>query len=60
MSAYLYLLYSRSGDLAGLTLRPGPSDEEAGSQAEHLLAAQADVATVEVWRDARLIASREG
>lgn len=56
MSAYLYLLFSRPGMLAGLTLAAGPDDGCAGREAERLLHTHEDVRLVEVWRDARLVA----
>ena len=55
MSAYLYLLFSKPGQLSGLTLEAGADDRCAGREAERLLHAHDDVRLVEVWRDARLV-----
>ena len=57
MSAYLYLLFSQPGQLAGVTLEAGADDRCAGREAERLLRAHEDVRLVEVWRDNRLVAS---
>ena len=56
MSAYLYLLYVRPGELAGVTLQTSADDGLALCEARRLLSEHAEVRQVEVYRDARLVA----
>ena len=55
MASIVYLLFSRSGDLAGLE-RGFPMDEGcARGEAARLLGRDTDVGAVEIWSGGRLV-----
>lgn len=55
MPSTVYLMFSRSGDLAGLE-RGHPADEGAArGEAARLLRRDTDVGVVEIWRYGRLM-----
>lgn len=57
MPSTVYLMFSRSGDLAGLE-RGHPADEgSARGEAARLLRRDTDVGAVEIWRGGRLVDS---
>lgn len=57
MRAYLYLLFSADGDLAGFGDFLETADVVAAQKAQALLRADRDVGRVEIWQGDRLLAA---